>query len=419
MKNIVKQCLFFPAIALLLSACDKDVAPIRTFDGKATCTIAEFLEYHEVGSLDSYDSLPQGTVICGIVISEDKEGNCYKILNIQDSTGGIQIKVANTALYHRYPIGQRIYVKCDGLVLGDYRKLPQLGWWDPSLNNGSGGMAAVPLNRESLYLFADGAPEPEPAAKVIAKATDIIPEYYNCLVKLENATFDLGGQATFSDVTASTDRTVSLAGGGSVVVRSSNYSNFASNILPKGTGTIYGIMTRYNNTNQLVIRNLNDLQGFVSTEDIYTLDVTQDPFTSGWINKNISGNSWTYLNNSSAKGFLITGDGSTVSYLISPAINLTGVSDAVLNISHRIAGGTGSSAGMKLFYTNSASADINEADLHELNIPSYPSSISPATITLPAGVLTSNCRLVFKYMDNQNTTWYIGAFRISGMITNK
>ena len=65
--------------------------------------------------------------IKGQVISEDRTGNVYREMYIQDETGGIDLKLGKSSLYSEYRRGQWIYVKCDGLCLGAYSGMPQLG----------------------------------------------------------------------------------------------------------------------------------------------------------------------------------------------------------------------------------------------------------------------------------------------------
>jgi hypothetical protein len=90
-----------------------------------------------------YNTLPEpgGTVkgveitdkvaICGKVISSDELGNTYRSLYIQDvegpEKGGIEIKVGKGSLYTFYKPGQVLYIKADGLVLGNYRWVLSLG----------------------------------------------------------------------------------------------------------------------------------------------------------------------------------------------------------------------------------------------------------------------------------------------------
>ena len=65
--------------------------------------------------------------IKGQVISDDHEGNVYRELYIQDATGGIDVKIGKTSLYSDYTRGQWVYVNCEGLTLGAYNGMPQLG----------------------------------------------------------------------------------------------------------------------------------------------------------------------------------------------------------------------------------------------------------------------------------------------------
>lgn len=65
--------------------------------------------------------------IRGQVISSDVSGNLYRELYIQDETGGIDLKLGKSSLYSDYRLGQWLYVYCDGLTLGAYNGMPQLG----------------------------------------------------------------------------------------------------------------------------------------------------------------------------------------------------------------------------------------------------------------------------------------------------
>jgi len=65
--------------------------------------------------------------IKGQVISDDREGNVYRELYIQDETGGLDVKIGKSSLYSEFSRGQWVYVKCQGLTLGAYNGMPQLG----------------------------------------------------------------------------------------------------------------------------------------------------------------------------------------------------------------------------------------------------------------------------------------------------
>ena len=86
-----------------------------------------------------YYVAPQGpkiiggnTWIKGKVISSDKSGNIYNEVYIQDgndekSGAAITLKLGKSSLNNEYAIGQVVYVKCDGLTLGAYNGMLQLG----------------------------------------------------------------------------------------------------------------------------------------------------------------------------------------------------------------------------------------------------------------------------------------------------
>ncbi len=83
-----------------------------------------------------YDGKPlhidNDLVIGGKIISSDASGNIYRSLYIQDETGAIEVKIGNSGLYNDYKPGQMLYVKCQGLVLGNYGGMLQIGADDPT-----------------------------------------------------------------------------------------------------------------------------------------------------------------------------------------------------------------------------------------------------------------------------------------------
>ena len=413
--------LFIIAIfaALLMQGCDleQDVAPSPTFLGYANTTIAELLAMHEIGSEDSYDSIPMGSniVICGYVTTSDEWGNNYKYINIEDETGGIQIKIDNKALYHKYSVGQRVYVKCDGLVLGDYRKLPQLGLW------ANGQMQPIPNFKTYLYIFPDGSPmgghNPIEMTS-IPSANDIPSTMYNCRVRLIDATFVEGGIATFSEAGAATSREIKMADGSSIVLRTSNYAKFGSEILPTGTGNITGILTRYNNTVQIVINNPDiDLENFTVPEvrqTIFSVNYA-NAFNEGWFQTG-TGNPWEVMVNSNFSGFVNNPTNGQDNWLISPAIDLSNVESPELNFTHRSPQGF-NNAKMKVYYTPSYTGDVNTTLWFELPLSAADGATASVNecISLPEGARSPGFRMLFRRTGNASP-WYLSDIKITGLV---
>ncbi len=396
MNNIIKviKSSIIAGIIILATSCEKDldVAPMLTFDGQANMTIAELLTYHDIGSLDSFDSIPAGTIIEGTIISSDEHGNCYKYLNIQDATGGIQIKVDNSSLYYKYGIGQHVYVKCDGLVIGDYRKCVQLGWWV------DGAMAGISSSKEGQYIFRDGEVGAEPAATVITSKNDIQDNHYNCLVKLEDCYFKDAGTTTYASASSSESRTIVMGDGTEIVLRTSNYADFALTTLPEGTGNIYGILTRYNTTPQLIIRSLADVK-IVNVAPVYSVNFSQNPLSNGWTNLKTLGADWRYIN-STVYGQLLTISGDedgNDSWLVSPAINLSSYRDVTLSFTHQVA--NVNTQELKLYYSTTYSGGaIDMSEWTEITIPNYPTGFAETDIPLDNNIISNpNLRIAYRY----------------------
>ncbi len=405
-------------VAALLAGCnlEPDIAPMPTFVGEANTTIAELLAMHEIGSEDSFDSIPIGSniIICGYVTTSDEWGNNYKYINIEDETGGIQIKIDNKALYNKYKIGQKLYVKCDGLVLGDYRKLPQLGFW------ANGSMQPIPSFKTYLYLFPDGAPTSgfNPIdMTTIPNANDIPATDYNRRVHLIGATFKEGGLATFSEPGAATSHDIMMADGTIITLRTSNYATFASEMLPVGTGEITGILTRYNNYVQLVINNPADLVGFTipaERQTVFSVNYN-NAFNEGW-SQTGTGNPWQTLVNSSFSGFFVNPSADEDYYLISPAILLDNTSSPELSFSHRAPRGFDPNT-MMCFYTPNYTGDVSTTQWVPLDLSAAAGQTTSNnfSIELPEGAQTSNFRLMF-HITSAQSAWYLSDIKITGLV---
>ena len=134
----MKRILTAIAALSLLVACD-EWEPVYTFDYgeapefeagtyKANTSIADLKAMYN-GSPVTID---KNLVICGKVVSKDVSGNIYRSLYIQDETGALEIKIGKTNLTSDYKPGQMLYVECEGLTLGTYGGMLQLGMSDPT-----------------------------------------------------------------------------------------------------------------------------------------------------------------------------------------------------------------------------------------------------------------------------------------------
>lgn len=199
-------------------------------------------------------------IIAGVVVADDKSGNFYKSIIIQDATGGIAIRIDRSDFYTDYPTGRRVFVKCKGLFIGQYNKLIQMGGYiDETTNPPS--VASIPSPLINTY-FVKGQWGIEVAPTKVS-ITDLNDNYQNMLIRLDSVEFqpaDTNQAYANAALQQSVNRTLKDCNGNSIILRSSGYANFATSLTPSGNGTLIAIYQVFGTTKQLYIRDLGDVQ---------------------------------------------------------------------------------------------------------------------------------------------------------------
>ena len=229
--------------------------------GEANTTISQLKEKYSKYYLSSQDGVVEikdSIRIRGRVITNDESGNVYKQFAIQDETGGIIIGVNATGTYAYLPVGQEVIIDCQGLHFGGYRKLPQIG----ALFNGSIGRMNENVFKKHIKLV--GSPDASSIMKFELSEEwlkDSKNKDYNVplYVHMTGVKFQDGGKpfAPTDDVTE--NRSVKI-GSQEVVFRMSSYANFALDTIPSEPVNVTGVLTRYNNTWQCLLRVLDDIE---------------------------------------------------------------------------------------------------------------------------------------------------------------
>jgi hypothetical protein len=250
-----------------------DIEPIAdTTSMAANTTIAELKSMYP-GSLvkltDTTFNQRDSIIIEGIVTSDDKAGNFYKSIFIEDETGGIEVKLEKTTLYNDYKRGQRIVIYCNGLYLGDYGGLIEIGsvYTENEYRQLGGLEGDVIINK---HVFRKGKTlvpvTPLTLTPGLLKASSL-----SRLVKVYNVQFttivspETGERLTYADKTGGQSVDHILKGcsytypSTTFVLRTSGFAKFANDTIPSKNGSIVGILSIYNNTYQLIVRDLNDV----------------------------------------------------------------------------------------------------------------------------------------------------------------
>lgn len=304
MKNKLIYSIMI-AVTMLLGACNQtefDAIPVGQLMGvklDSTYTIAqlksEFLKSNSLFSADTIKS-DKDVIIKGIVTSSDVEGNVYKYLVIQEegnNAQAIKISIDAGSLSGIYPLGQRVAVKCNGMMIGNYAQSPQIGIYYYNTEKSRVEPGRMPMYLSDKNIFAYGMPVPQVIkadTMTIAQIKAAGPALYNKLVCIKNAFFT-GRGAYSGKPTAITDAEMIFApstngvgypqsreiqdGTGSIFVSTSEYSKFANKPIPVSNlkGNITALVGFYNDKDatlstskiyhQLTLRSISDLgKGF-------------------------------------------------------------------------------------------------------------------------------------------------------------
>ena len=204
----------------------------------------------------------------GIVTADDESGNIYKSIYIQDETAGICLSLDLVNIYNYMARGQEVIIEMKGMWLGKYLGAYQVGDSTTHFQYGY-QMGRYDWTKELLqkHFYTNGFPDLEkvPAPKEIQSAGEILSTDYGMLVKLKNVTFPdtQGGKLkSWSTSEQTENRKVVFSDGSQIIVRTSGYSNFYADYMPEGVGTITGIISVYNGTVQLYLRDRDDVGRF-------------------------------------------------------------------------------------------------------------------------------------------------------------
>jgi hypothetical protein len=291
-----------------LSSCKKDyeAPPSSYFDPNiaVTTTIKDLKAMHTVAG--AFDKITTDIVIAGTVIADDKSGNLYKELYIRDNTGAIAVELASTGLYANYPVGRKLFIKCNGMCISDYHNMIKLGI--KSISNGLVSLEGIPAPLIANYVTGgslnnNAAPKVVTAADLALSTPVMQNTLLGDLVKLNDYEFMIGDTKRSYGDTSYYHSTLggmvnikNCAGDGPFIVLTSGYADFATKAPQAGNGSFTGIYTVYNSTPQFVIRDTTDVnfagpRCFLFEEDFqaYTTSGTSCWSQTGWQNIKESG----------------------------------------------------------------------------------------------------------------------------------
>lgn len=384
----------------------------------------------------SFDTLLITKDLCLTVIvnADDRSGNIYKSIYAQDSSGGIQIYIDAYSLFNRYPVGRKLYVRLKGMYL--------------SYNSGTGTpcisgavdelLAPVGLNGRAIDQHVIGATMGNEVKDTVVSFNAARNYTANADITLLCRLVTIADSVQFGDTihtytspTDATNRYIWTCGTnlyvgnttptGMMAVRTDNHASFHAQNLPYGKGKISGIYTIYKTTPQLILRDTTDVRfygprcGAVSTGST----LLSENFTGGASNTDINLTGWTNYAEAGGKKWIFSvingstnvfakmsaynsSQNSVISWLVTPAINLSGKVNPMLTF--RSANGYDDGASLKVYASsNFNGSNFSTATWTQLNPTLPPSSPSGYSAFTPSGNVSlsaftgGNVYIAFKY----------------------
>lgn len=209
----------------------------------------------------------------GYVSSTDETGNIYKTIYIQDAlenpTHGFTISVDAVSNYTKFPQGNKIYVKLNGLAVGVYGGVVQLGM-KTGAETKSDAVSRIPekMVPSSIFRSCNISGKIVPKIMTSAQMVSANDNLIGCLIQMNNVEFDSRVLCTnFAPNGVTVDRAIrDNTSPTARVVRNSGYASFANQILPSGNGKFVGIYSKFQSsptstaTYQMYINKVTDLE---------------------------------------------------------------------------------------------------------------------------------------------------------------
>ena len=233
--------------------------------GEANTTIAQLkTRYAGLASGNGVEEVTDPLVISGVVVGDDESGNIYKNLYVRDETGTLVVGINTTGLYAFCPVGQKLVIDCQGLYVGGYGTMLQLG-----------GLYQGNIGRMTDYLWKDhvktvGVPDlsypelvPEDVDENWLKSADPAEAPY--FVRFKDVAFEGADGLTqyapedLADGGNGVNRTL-MVGNTALAFRTSTYANFATDYMKMGAVDVTGLLTQYGGEWQMTVRTSRDIQ---------------------------------------------------------------------------------------------------------------------------------------------------------------
>lgn len=353
MKKInLKISAFSLFIAVIASSCvNSDIYDAPDLNNECT-TLTPTKEVSDITALTTttFAKYTDPDIIEAYVTSSDEGGNFYKSISMVSTDGaiGFSMPIDDYNLYTKFEPGRKVYVNMkDRFFVKEYNATVIGSLYDNNtpadLTDDSVGRISIIDYKSVIKTSCTKVNEDDITNKISIQSAKN-DSYLNKLIEFDNVQFtdeSLGKKffdTTLNNLGSATNHQIIDANGDTVILRVSQYAGFSLQSVPSGSGKIVGVMTKYNNDYQFMVRTINDIQLTKNR----VVPFFEESFSSNfpnWEKRSIIGSQvWTldtqYGNpGSCAKmtGYANSTNNANEDWLISPVLNMSSLASATLS----------------------------------------------------------------------------------------
>lgn len=292
-------------------------------------------------------------IIEAYVVSSDEGGNFFKTISFQTLATattpamGFNVPVDASNTYVDFRLGNKVYIKMKNQYTDIYFGGMRIGSIYVNSYN-EGGVGRISPNDYKKVLNASCTIIDESQlVKQLTVGEALDDAKLNTLIELKDVEFTEAALGRHyyeetNDVGGATNWNLRDKAGNQIIFRTSGYADFSGHLVPEGSGTVRGILTKFGTDYQLMVRSEKDIamSGNRSvpffTEDFQSVKNNVNFALPGWSNvvekasklwRSIvyGGNGYAEFNTTS------TTAAENVAWLVSPKINLKDYKNVVLS----------------------------------------------------------------------------------------
>lgn len=453
MKTIFYKSVLMAALGagMLTSCVNDDDYDVPSLNCEETALV-KTMEPQDVPASATAQPFEGNGVIEAYVTSSDLGGNFYKSISFQtlDGSFGFSVPVDVVDYFTQFEPGRKVLIDLNGTYTDVVNGSMRIG----ALYEGQVGRISPTefdnvLNRSCTIVSEEDLVQDLTIAQAKSDAR------INTLIELQNVQFteDAVGGTYYDEnnvLGGATNLYLEDENGNTIIFRTSSFANYAGSEVPSGSGTVRGVLTKFNQDYQFVARTEEDIQldqprigGDITgpgtpffTEDFESAVDNTDFDFPGWYNIVESGSrkwseqSYTDPDTGVFNGYaefssFNSGNAVNEAWLVTPAIDMDANSNVTMTFEtaqHHLDGDVDGNKLEVFVLTSFDGTNITSATMVDITDQvNLPNSSTPWYDFVSSGLVnlsgyTGQIYIAFKFTGSGTNTNLDGAFQIDNLV---